>query len=459
MSEISTVRKPPGYFKNRKNAEDEIKNLIKNLGYIPYKNELERWGYDQLVNAIGNYHGGYSRFLEDMRYIPKRKSVHYFKNIENVKKEFQKAAEKLGHSPTQVELRNNGHGDLAHGINKYHGGLRKFKEEMGERYNKLPNDYLKNKNNVESEVRKLIEKYGRFPTHKEFVKNHKTSLVASITKYHGGIRKFRNTLGYPSPQLPSGYYKNKDNVVKEVERIKNILGRVPASPDLGKINASLLTAIKKYHGGYRKLREDLGYNINKLPNGYWKDWENFEKEVKSPLSKFYSQNKRLPKIKELIEIVGNATVYDAIRFYGGIDVVYSRLGYLPQNLTTENFVNLVENDKNLKEIMKRIGDDPVTLYDVLAVKYGSIMQRKDFVKLFKESSLRGYLGNFVKPISGTNDLIQLAEHALPFDKEGKIKNILIKKGMESILEQLGPNPSEYNVQSKLKELEKSLGTL
>ena len=60
---------------------------------------------------------------------------------------------------------------------------------------------------------------------------------------------------------PDGYWKNFEIVKKEVKKLmkKHGLKQMPSHTVLGELGySSLSAAISKYHGGFRRLRKNMG---------------------------------------------------------------------------------------------------------------------------------------------------------------------------------------------------------
>lgn len=431
----------------------EIKRISKEIGHFPSTIDLQKMGHYGLRNAITKFYGSYGKFREELGEISKKRTRDYWKDFNNVKRKMEEIIKEMGHYPTSDELRKLGYSSLYDAISKYHSGSAKLKEILG--FKTRPQSW-KFIENVKTEIRKIIKELGHFPISEELKELGYSGLLNAIIKYHNGLNKLREEFGYNLKKRPAYYWQNSENVKKELNNVILKLGHFPTSSELRRKGYNTLYfAIENYHGGYGKIREVFGQSSIKKTSGYWQQWENLKKEIEPALTKFYNGNKRLPNYKELKIITNSVVTYAINKYFGGLRSVYKKLGYLP-TISTEGFINFVENDEHLKEIVKRIGNDPITLYDVLAVKYGGILERKEFLKLFKEPSLREYLDDFINPITGIDDLVELVKHALPFDRDDRIKTILIKKGIENIIEQIGPLPQDGEIESKIAELDRKL---
>lgn len=443
------------YLKKWENIRDDIESLAKIIGRFPTSADMRKHGKSWLSSAIQRYHGGFHEAREKMGYGQLKRPPGYLKNKENIKHEFDKLIKKYGHFPTVKEINESNQSSIIAAASTQYGSLRKLREHMGYKSESYPNGYLKDIENVKKEIEKYIKKYGTFPTSGKLDLVN-SGLGSAIQKYHGGMRRLRDEMGYNQIRVSDGFWKDWKNVETALTKIIKREGKLP--PNLNKVECSsgMIVAISKYHGGMRKVRKKLGYENETKPPNYWKSWDNFKKKMEPTISKFYLANQRLPKARELVNLGKNSLVLAAVRYYGGLNKVYSKLGYLPVN-SVESFISLVENDEALKSITKIIGNDPVTLADIIAVKYADRYKRKDLVKFFNDRpALREYMGKFAIGIGDWDDFEILASKTLPFDKGNKIKSIIIKKGIEYALKNIGHKPSDKEIKAKIKELERRL---
>lgn len=457
-----------GYWKDGTYIENKWKEARKKIGHDNMtENDLRKSGYFNLLHAIRRKHGGFVRYKESIGIKRESKPVGYWKDIENVKSAWREAVDSIGHEPTQNELSERGYSALLGGITVHHGGLSNFKKMLGLQETRKHRGFWKNWENLKNEMKiplsDFYDKNKRLPTQRELKGLVGSTAIDAIYNF-GSLNEVYERLGYEvlDTQKPKGYWKSWENLKREVgPKVSEFYSKnkkLPSADELEKLTGllSISTIIYQYHGGVKNVYGKLGYSTDsiKKPNGYWKDWETFKLKIKPLIDEFYSKNRRLPTQNELKSIDGR--VDSATKHYGGLGKVYSRLGYLPLS-STESFINFVESDVHLREIMKRIGNDPVTLSDIVSIMYGDRVRRNDLAKFLSERpSLRKYMGRFASGIRDIQDLEQLAKNTLPFDKNNKIKQILIKAGAETVLKQLGLKPSREQVESKLKELELKL---
>jgi hypothetical protein len=124
-------------------------------------------------------------------------------------------------------------------------------------------NYWKNEDNVRKEVENLKNKYGfdKTPTAKEMQELGHSSLYQAISKYHGGLVKFKESLGETPAHKPQGHWKNIETVINAANDAieDNGLSVLPSAKKLQQLGySSLVQAIKKYHGGFKRFRDLLG---------------------------------------------------------------------------------------------------------------------------------------------------------------------------------------------------------
>jgi len=134
---------------------------------------------------------------------------------------------------------------------------------MGER---KPNGYWKDIENVKKEIIFIKEKHGlkSIPTQNKLKKLGYGDMISGIKKYHKSINKIRKLFGEKLLKKPNGYWKDIENVKKEISLIKKIYktNTLPSSSFLNKNGYYYLGyAIYKYHGGFSYFRAILNKEL------------------------------------------------------------------------------------------------------------------------------------------------------------------------------------------------------
>lgn len=195
--------KPPGYW-NEENTFSELKLVIEELGHFPLNFELQNMKRGNLSRAI-MINGGFNKFRKLLGYKENRKSRGYWTE-ETVINELKTIIKKLNHFPTQTELENFKEYGLISGINRK-GGYVKFRKLLGYEASYKPDKFW-NEKNIIFELELVMKYLDHFPTQKELSEMKRQDLISGITK-HGGLNKFRGELGYEPLHKPDGYWTEK----------------------------------------------------------------------------------------------------------------------------------------------------------------------------------------------------------------------------------------------------------
>ena len=262
-------QKPKGYWKKWENVESELEEAIEeNNGEFPTHRLLKKTGKSSLSMAICKYHKGFNVAMTRMGFDSSRKPNGYWKKWENVEAELKQAIEDNdGEFPTQIRLYEMGRSSLNYAIRtiNHHNGVDMVRKRMGFSFgNKKPNGYWKKWENVERELEEAIEENnGEFPTQTRLYEMGKSSLVTAITRDYMGLEKVRERMGFDSGRKPKGYWKKWENVERELEEVMEQEGEIPTQKRLRDLGKSSLgVAITKYHGGINSVRERMGFGEN-----------------------------------------------------------------------------------------------------------------------------------------------------------------------------------------------------
>jgi hypothetical protein len=77
-------------------------------------------------------------------------------------------------------------------------------------------------------------------------------------EHHGGVRSVREKMGYEANQKEDGYWKNWENVERELNEVIEEVGHFPSYRELISLGRSDLGNGLKHHGGFRSVRDRLG---------------------------------------------------------------------------------------------------------------------------------------------------------------------------------------------------------
>ncbi len=118
-----------------------------------------------------------------------------------------------------------------------------------------PQGYWTKWENVEKELKRVIERTGRFPTHNGL----EPKVQKAISKHHGGVSSVRKKLGYEPAHKEPSCLESWNNLEADLnEAIKQNDGKFPTYRELNKMGKSyLITAINKYHGGISSVKKRI----------------------------------------------------------------------------------------------------------------------------------------------------------------------------------------------------------
>jgi len=275
----SELRRPAPRW-SEKTIVDELKEIIKNLGYFPKCKDFITLGKSYLLAAIGA-HGGVNKFREQLGCEIIKRPTGYWHNWEILEKELKRIIDEAGNFPSGNYLEKNKLGYLKTGI-YFFGGFNAVRKKMGYDLERKPDSYWKNWDNVKIELEKIITKTGNFPGNWVLAKLGKYNLINAIRKHHGGFDAVRKKMSQKEIFKPSNYWKDWNNVETEIKSLILRLDRYPSQNEM--INAGLsgmIDGIYNHHGGFISVREKMGYP---LPG------KTLDEKIKAILMKRLSKN-------------------------------------------------------------------------------------------------------------------------------------------------------------------------
>jgi hypothetical protein len=161
----------------------------------------------------------------------------------------------------------------------------------------------------------IISKLGKFPTATYLLDNGYGALEAGIQKYHGGMYKTAEIMGYEAEIKPNGFWKKKQNVIDEARKImkKHNCDFLPAQNELGRLGySSFAVAVNKLDGGFNELRKILGEKPPRVVRGSWRDVDHTLNVARKFLEREHLTS--LPSQGKLKEM-GQGALADAISEY------------------------------------------------------------------------------------------------------------------------------------------------
>lgn len=308
--------KPKGYW-TKERIIDEIRLIYRSDGKLPSSSRLKELKRGDLINAINNQ-GGMNFVYDEFNLRPLQKKNYW--TFEKIVQEVKVIANNLGKVPTLEELRSMGRWDLSGAINKY-TNMTAVYEALSERP-KRKVDFWNNEK-IEAEVKRIIYESKEFPSADKLRERNRNDLVAAINNY-GGFRKLRENIGFKQISNPYEYYKDFNNVLQVINEFKiQHDEKFPTVCELEEFRPGIKAGIRKYHGGYRNVRDKLNEPQICKENGYWKDISHVKKAIQCIIDKIGM----IPS-SEQIERYGEPGLYAAIAIHhDGLESLYEVIGF------------------------------------------------------------------------------------------------------------------------------------
>jgi len=462
-------RKPQGYWNNFENLKRELMPILttfeKENSGLPTESNLRQIGKAYLIDAMLK-HGGMFKVYNKLGFKPKTKPYGYWKNYKNLKKELipvtRDFLNKEKHLPTADDLTEMGKSSFVTAINRHHGGLPKFYIRLGYKPSRKPSKYWQNPENVKKELRMAadlwLENHDHPPTGEELNKKGHKSLIRAIYKHDYDLYELYKEMGYESiGRKPPNYWSKHDNLINEskilVEQFLKENKRLPQWQEISKINSTLAHRITE-KGGLLKFYDELNllnlYPVKRKPPNYWKNLDNVKKELLNLIDKLGY----FPSTLEIEELKMSSLEAAIQKYHGGLQKIREIMGYSPTKSFT-GFIYFLENEKIARLVLEKFGSDEAVVADVMAIIYENrIISREELLRFLEAPSLKEYLGKVKKLEGGIGDLVEAGTHILPFDKGGKIRDILYNDELEKRDNRLGPRPSKEERGTYLTELSK-----
>lgn len=227
---------------------------------------------------------------------------------------------------------------LLHAAAKYHGGYTNVLKRLGytpprREYNS--DDRRRNWDRFATDAGPIIAEYvtrlQRLPTQLELQAGGHSWISSAAATHHGGLIATFEALGHQVqlPRLLTDWNMFVARVKPQLERAAQHLGGTPSVSDLKELRlAWIATAAYKYHGGYDRVRQALGFPPppHKLRGRGLANWSHFESECRPVLEALWIKLGRLPTTGELIQLGHQRYVFAARNFHGGYIAVAQRWG-------------------------------------------------------------------------------------------------------------------------------------
>lgn len=206
------------------------------------------------------------RWLKKLNLPARHKSLSYWRNFENVRRELTEVIEQIGHFPTRKELEKHGRHFLIRAIS-YHGGLLVVAEKLGYK----PKVIRWTPEKVEKAYIELKKQLGRQPTSREFSKKYGSALSFIYRGRIPGIKSWREFVKHMGGEPLRHPYQKEEKTTALKKYYTTSLPYIKIPPSASKYwvyDFSLIKEfLKKYVGSYFSQQDllDKGIHPKKLP--------------------------------------------------------------------------------------------------------------------------------------------------------------------------------------------------
>lgn len=266
--------KDPGYW-NLNVVINEIKPLCVKLGRIPTKSELLELGLSDLESALQQYTSReeLSEILGFPTYNSQNdiKSYTFFE----LNEELSPIIKQLGYLPSRKELENLGRKELYSHICKFGGPTvvaKKCETQTFSEYHGIKESgFWTNENNINmlvcNELLPLVKELGYIPN-ESYLRNQGMYEISLLIQKMGGRKQVSKRIGYPTYTefkgiREDGFWENKDNLIMLINRklkpIVNELGYIPTEKYLKEQGLRDVRKLIEKFGGRKKISDYLGY--------------------------------------------------------------------------------------------------------------------------------------------------------------------------------------------------------
>lgn len=114
---------------------------------------------------------------------------------------------------------------------------------------------------------------------------------------------------------------NKEKIVVELSNIVKELGHFPTYQELRQLKrGDIENSLQYLDCSYHDLAIELGFSCQ-YPRGYWKNWDNLEKEIRKIIKK-----DKFPTCGEIKSQISSGAI-SGVMYFGGIKSVANKMGY------------------------------------------------------------------------------------------------------------------------------------
>jgi hypothetical protein len=384
----SSERKPPGYW-TRETVREEAERVMEEHGLdeLPTSTWFKNSGYESLGQQIYLKIGFYKLRLL-LGGENNTKPPGYWTE-ETVLEEVRRVMEEHGFEelPSKIWFRENDYGYLSQQVKSKIGWL-KLREIFGGNDLRRPDGYW-TKETVLEEARRVMADYNlkELPSRRWFEENGFSPLAHQIKKHYGYL-KLRECLGEEPRRKPKGYWTEEiviEKVLKVIE--ENGLDSLPSQRWLKENGFGALAHKIGDYFTYPELREVLGGEALRRPNGYWT-----EETVMSEAKKIMRENNfdEFPS-RNWLNRNGHSTLAVRIIKMCGFLKFREILGESPRTL--DRLVETNDEARSVAELALTFPQYQQQFLDALQKRYTATS--------FRRTNLADYLGDFQPQVNGS----------------------------------------------------------
>jgi hypothetical protein len=167
--------------------------IVDEIGMFPSTKWLRENGHTTLENFIYKY-GGIDEVAKKIGHKSQSEQINKWLDKNYCLLEFKKLANRIGKTPTKKDLEENGLSGLYGAIKKHYGGIRNTAIEVGMSPTRPPMGHWKDFDNVKKSILEVEKKLGHYPSQEELKKEGYGGMVATIYRHHGGLTKVKSII-------------------------------------------------------------------------------------------------------------------------------------------------------------------------------------------------------------------------------------------------------------------------
>lgn len=247
---------------------------------------------------------------------------------EQILEELKAITVKLGKFPTHDYLRLSGRSDLRNAIIQSKIKISQYAEELGEKtVQKSRGIWSSQESHIEI-LHQISNQIGHFPSSDELNNLGYGGLRQAMFRSGQPWSWYQKQLGFDPAKKDKNYWSKEETVIVELKAFieTHSLTKMPTLAFMQECNREdLRHAIQRSDKSIHYYATKLGFKPNENSKGYWKDFANLEKEIRSNFSDML--NKDMFPNQNMLQSKNIHSGY--LAKHGGLHAVAKRMGYKP----------------------------------------------------------------------------------------------------------------------------------